>query len=348
MNYLFLYTELAGYTIACLRALKDAEQGSVIRVIHFPINPEAPFQFDFSGIGEFRELSFFSTKEQMLKWIDEVPPDKIICSGWVNKGYLRVCERYRKQAVCVLTLDNHWEGTIKQQIMRSVGRFVITRLFKKAWVPGRPQQQYAMRLGFREQDIHTGFYSCDTVAFHARGKKQLPEKCAKFPKVILCVARYIPAKGYDELWTAFLDWQNEAENDWELWCAGTGDGFEHRVKHPKIKHLGFVQETEWEQITRNSGVFVLFSRFEPWGVVVHEFASAGYPMILSDKVGAAEAFLDGENGWLVESGNTRQLLDAFRQLNTLSEETLCQMAMHSHELGNRLSVQTWAATLRNM
>ena len=32
--------------------------------------------------------------------------------------------------------------------------------------------------------------------------------------------------------------------------------------------------------------FVLPSTFEPWGVAVHEFAAAGYPLILSDAVGA--------------------------------------------------------------
>jgi len=47
-NYLFLYSELAGYTIACFKYFSEKYLNEVdLHVIHFPINPEAPFQFEF-------------------------------------------------------------------------------------------------------------------------------------------------------------------------------------------------------------------------------------------------------------------------------------------------------------
>lgn len=43
-------------------------------------------------------------------------------------------------------------------------------------------------------------------------------------------------------------------------------------------------------LMKQCGVFILPSRIEPWGVVVHEFSAAGFPLLLSDQVGSAESF----------------------------------------------------------
>ena len=41
---LFLYSELAGYFIACAKELGRAEWVEAVRIIHWPVNPEAPFE----------------------------------------------------------------------------------------------------------------------------------------------------------------------------------------------------------------------------------------------------------------------------------------------------------------
>ncbi len=343
MRIVFLYTELAEYTIACFRALK--KQGADLLIIHYPINPEAPFSFDLDGIGHFQEVNSFGSLEDIKSAIAAFHPDKIVCSGWINKSYLRICREWRKKAECILTMDNHWTGTWKQQLMRLISRGWLLPVFKKIWVPGFPQQQYALKLGFTEKQILTGFYSCDVDQFEKFGNTSLAEKASHFPNVLLCVARYIPAKGYGELWDAFIQWQEESSSEWELWCAGTGEGFAERIIHPKIRHLGFVQKNEWPPIIAGAGVFVLPSHFEPWGVVVHEFAAAGFPLILSNRVGAAERFLTNENGWLVASGNKNELIQVFKNLEKKSTPELLAMANKSQELARLLTPDTWARTL---
>ena len=110
----------------------------------------------------------------------------------------------------------------------------------------------------------------------------------------------------EELWQAFVELQTEQPNEWELWCLGIGDI--KPIEHPKIKHFGFVQPKDLATYTSQTGVFVLPSRFEPWGVVVHEFAASGFPLLLSNQVGAKEQFLqETKNGFEFKSENVSGL-----------------------------------------
>lgn len=347
MQIVFLYTELAEYTLACFKELtkkKDVE----LTVIHYPINPEAPFAFDFRGIGTFRCINEFKSDLELQNFIEALQPSIVVSSGWANKWYVKVC-RYlnKKGTTTVLTMDNHWIGSWKQRLLTILSPFTLKKAFKKIWVPGRPQVLYAKRLKFKDKDITEGFYCCDTDKFSQYYAKYRDQKDANFPKKLLCVARYVSWKGYKELWDAFIELQEEMPNDWELWCAGTGEQYDQRVEHPKIKHLGFVQKDQWDDIIKETGVFVLASHEEPWGVAVHEFAAAGYPLILSDKIGAGSKFLTTKSGFSFSSGNKEQLKIALKNMMQLDNAALTKIAAASQREGMSLTPENWANTLLN-
>lgn len=347
-SYLFLYTELAGYTIACLKALRESDPEARITVVHFPINKEAPFRFDFTAIGSFRPVQEFSTYGDLKAFSNEIQPTHIICSGWINKDYVRLSYVWRKKAITVLCFDNHFQGSLKQWVWKFSGAPVLKKTFRYLWLPGERQAAYARFLGFRQQQIRKNFYSCDLPVFMEKGKRGLALKVNRFPKVFLCVARYIPEKAYSELWDAFIKWQELEPSEWELWCVGAGPGFESRVLHPKIKHLGFIQPGQLDTVIEQAGVFVLISKFEPWGVAVHEFAAAGFPLLLSPQVGAADTFLNEKNGWMISSHESSDILSAFRLIAAESNAALLEKATNSMQLAAAISPQTWAQTLLDM
>src|SRR5690554_8171443 len=64
-----------------------------------------------------------------------------------------------------MSMDNHWLGGPKQQLMRVLAPWVLHRSFSHAWVPGSPQKTYALKLGFKAERIQTGFYSADVPLF---------------------------------------------------------------------------------------------------------------------------------------------------------------------------------------
>jgi glycosyltransferase involved in cell wall biosynthesis len=344
MNILFLYTELAEYTIACLQALKSEPGVDKILVIHYPINPEAPFKFNFNNIGQFVSISSLKKEEELFNLVDNFQPDKIIVSGWINKWYNQVCRNYRNKAVTVLTMDNHYKNTFKQKVFSKLFPLFIKRNYKYCWVPGPPQELYALKLGFKKKNIYQGFYCCNEEKFDLIYNHVKEEKMANFPKIFLCVARYVPQKNYNRLWNAFIEWQNRNPNEWELWCAGTGEGFENRTNHPKIRHLGFVQPQEWDQIIKKTGVFVLASIDEPWGVAVQEFACAGYPLFISNKIGAGTVFFN-DNGYNFNPVSDVEIVKGFDYFNSLDNKELNNLSLISHQNSKRITLKKWAETV---
>jgi len=345
MQIVFLYTELAEYTLACFKALvqkKDVE----LTVIHYPINPEAPFDFDFRGIGTFKCINEFKSDAELQHFIEAIQPDIIISSGWSNKWYVKICRHFsKKECATVLAMDNHWKDSLKQKVLALLSPFVLKKAFKKVWVPGKPQVEYARRLQFESKDISEGSYCCDTDKFSQYYNKYKDQKEAHFPKRLLCVARYVSWKGYKELWDAFIELQEEAPNEWELWCAGTGDMYDQRVIHPKIKHLGFVQKDQWDSIIKDTGVFVLASHEEPWGVAAQEFAAAGYPLLLSEKIGAASLFLNDSNGYSFKANDKEDLKSKLRKIINADNNALNEMGANSYKAGLSHTPNDWSNTV---
>lgn len=337
-SIVILYTELADYVINCVIELS---QYTRVYLVHYPVNKEAPFHFQLSH----PNIDFFDrskmTRDDLFDLVSMVTPNIIYCAGWSDKEYLQVVKKYKEKIPAFLGFDNNWVGYFKQQLAVFYARIFISPLFKYAFVPGEGQKQFALKLGFKASQISTGAYSANLSYFNLQFKNQFPLKKNQFPKRFLFVGRYYEFKGIKELWEAFIELQDEMSNEWELWCLGTGDI--KPVEHPKVKHFGFVQPADLHQYTREAGVFVLPSRFEPWGVVVHEFAASGFPMLLSDQVGAKEAFLkEGENGYIFKANNKNSLKMVMKKMIQADSRGLIQMGERSHQLAQSISPATWA------
>jgi glycosyltransferase involved in cell wall biosynthesis len=335
-----LYTELADYSLACFRALKECEVK--LMLIHWPINPEAPFQFDLSFCKHVISRNERSD-EDLVKSVRDFNPDLILCSGWMDKTYMNICEQHRNKVPVVLSMDNHWTGSLKQHLAILIAPFKLLNTFNRAFVPGNAQKDYALRLGFKEMHIQRGFYSAYTAKFQSVFETTHEQKKNNFPKRFLYLGRYVEHKGIFDLWDAFQKFR-VTHPDWELWCVGTGDQFENRVEADGIRHFGFIQPSEMLPILQETGVYILPSHFEPWGVSVHEMAVAGFPMLLSDKIGSEEAFLKG-NGREFQSGNVDSLLDAMQWIAQQDVSQLTQMAERSNALGLRNTPEIWAEKL---
>lgn len=340
---LILYTELAGYTLACLDQFCRTYPSVEIHLVRWPVNQEAPFDFRFSSSVRIYNRRDYD-RQSLFALANELQPDAILCSGWIDKDYVRICREWNSRIPVILVMDNKWLGTWKQRLAQLVSRFSILKGFRYAWVPGDSQKQYARRLGFPEQNIRTGFYSADLSFFEKQFEEAAPVKKEKFPHRFIYAGRYYDFKGVQELWDAFVSLKNENINDWELWCLGTGDI--PPAEHPAIRHFGFVQPADLPPVLRDTGVFILPSRIEPWGVVVHEFAAAGFPMLLSRNVGASDAFLaEGKNGFSFDTNDPASIRTAMKSVIALSDEQLFRMGELSRELARKISPEQWAKTL---
>lgn len=337
---LFLYTELAGYFLACVNELSNQAE---VHIIHWPVNTDAPFQFDFSPKVMWHERDKLTDK-QLANLASEISPDIIVCSGWVDKGYKAVAKSFRNKIPVVVCVDNQWRGSAKQRIAGTLSKVTVKPYFSHAWVPGSRQLQFVTKLGFNSNVVLTGFYCADVYRFEKMYNANNQRKTENFPKRFLYVGRYANEKGVRELWQAFQEIVDETKTGWELWCLGTGDV--EGPKHPQIKHFGFVQPNELDYYVAQTGVFVLPSSFEPWGVVLQEYAAAGFPLIATKEVGATTTFLDDTiNGVLLADSSVSEIRSGMKQIIDETDEELVKMGKASHEISKRISPEGWVRQL---
>ncbi|NNC84413.1 MAG: glycosyltransferase family 4 protein [Flavobacteriales bacterium] len=338
---LFLYSEVAGYVLSAISHW--VARGNEATIVHWPVNPEAPFQLPEIPDVSYRVRTEFDQVDDLVQLIKDQGPDIILCSGWMDREYVSALRRSDVNIPRVLLMDTAWTGRLKQRLAKLYLRRVIQKAFTHAWVAGPRQADYAHLLGFMPTHIRQGFYTADTSMFHRVYSQRMD---APLPKSFIYVGRYIKHKGIYDMWEAFLEAKKAVDSDWKLYCAGTGEDYDKRVIHPDIEHLGFVQPDELRSHLLNASVFILPSHFEPWGVVVHEMAAAGFPLLLSDQIGAAVSFLKKDsNGLVFKAGDIDQLKDCMISFMRMDRKELTTMSHESHQLSKRISLESWSETL---
>jgi glycosyltransferase involved in cell wall biosynthesis len=334
MKLLVLYRELAAYTVECLNKL--ANQAS-ITLIHYPVNSEAPFEFKIDSRIEVFQKS--NNSLSMIKSRSETY-SHVLVGGWADEAYNQLA--FHMNATRILAFDTPWENTLKFQIGSLYLRWKYARHYHYAFIPGESQRNLALRMGFKESKIKTGFYT-------ATDEFQGTEKNTSITKELWCVARYIPQKNLHFLWKAYNDLAPNERSGWTLHCAGTGEGFSDRLNTEGIVHHGFLQPNDLAKHTENATAFVLPSLYEPWGVVVHEWTKLGKPLLLSTQVGASKDLLvENKNGFTFSPTNSLELKQALIKLFALSEYEIREMGKESHLLSLKFSSDLWMEQILSM
>lgn len=347
MNILILFAELAGYFVACVNELAN-QTGATIHLVRLPVNKEAPFEFDLQHKNViFHDRNSF-TENELVDIAIKLNPKLILCSGWKDKAYLKISKYYYGKVPTVLAFDNKWENTLKQNIATVISPFHIRNRFSHCFVPGPEQESFAKKMGFKKDKIILGVYSCDFQLFDHLYKKYQKKKADNFPKRFIFIGRYYEFKGCIDLWEAFSELKKENKNfDWELWCLGTGS-LEPFV-HKSIKHFGFVQPEKLADYISETSVFIMPSHIEPWGVVLHEMAAAGFPILASNKVGSTASFLvNNKNGFLFTSQDKKSIKESILKISELKIEQLLEMGKESNKLAAQLTPSIWAKKIKKL
>ncbi len=185
-----------------------------------------------------------------------------------------------------------------------------------------------------------GAWSADTQLF---GADPVDGQDLQRRRAFLSVARLVDHKGGDILAQAYARYRDLVDDPWELHVAGLGPLASAFDGLPQVTMHGFVQPRQAAELMHRASSFVLPSRVEPYGVVVHEAAAAALPLLCTDRAGAVPMFLqDGANGWTVPAGNVELWAEALARMSTASAARLSQMSRTSHALASRLTPQLWA------
>ena len=332
MRILILYRELAGYTVECINKLALSHE---ILLVSYPLNAEAPFQFQFHS-----NIQSVSKAEITFGEILSFKPQFILCSGWSDSEYIEWIKALNKPTA--LAFDTIWQNNLKFLFGSFYFKLKYKKLFHFAFIPGNTQMKTAQKLGFSFKNILNGFYTCEDV-FRIE-KMPLSEK-----KELWCVARYIPSKNLNFLCETFLSIPPNERSSWKLNIAGTGELFSSRIENEAIVHHGFIQPKELSVKLENASAFVLPSLYEPWGVVVHEMASMGKPLLLSNAIGAKQdLLLEGQNGYTFNPHSKDDLKLQLLKIFNTPLDTLQAMGNQSSEIALKFSSDYWVNQFTKM
>ncbi len=338
---LFLFRELAGYFVASLEKY-TAEKNVEVKVIYWPVNAEAPFQWgDSHPKIQWVDRTTWNP-EETIKKNQSGEYDLIVVSGWSDVSYNKVIQS-RGKAKKVVTFDTQWDGSWRMKLGRWWLWWRVLRHIDTAWVPGDRQRLFAEKLFFNPLQIVTGFYVADTTGIDVT-QEHRDEAVFR----IGIVARLVESKGFPEVVHALIPSLNQ-NNKWQLHIWGTGPLQKQLPQHPQIFYHGFAQPETLKKVWREWNVFLLPSKYEPWGVVVHEAASAGLPLVLTSAVGAGDQFVQSpDNGFIFPVGDYAAMAVQLNTIYNWSKEERENCKNISLEQSRSISHFQWVENLEKL
>lgn len=342
-----LWSELAGYTNACFRALSAHPELDALFLCHFRPDPLAPF--DPAAFGWVDQRALYDELHRagrLTAVVRDFHPDVVLVTSWHIAGYRRALRALARRAVRVLCMDNQWLATPRQHLGVAISRWHVRPLYDLAFVPGERQAAFARKLGFPQRAIRYGLYSCDPSGF-APPPDVAPG--TRPGRGFVFVGRLIAEKGVDTLAAAYRQYRLHASDPWPLTVYGSGPLGDVLAGIDGVRLAGFVQPDDLPAALHAAGAFVLPSQFEPWAVAIHEAAAAGLPLIVTAACGASVHLVqDGLNGAVVGAGEEDGLAAALGRIAGLSEVARAGQGAMSLALARQFTPERWAETVIEM
>lgn len=339
-----MWTHLSGYLNACLKALAETD-GVELFVSNIRAESDAPYdEQQFAWIGNRYQWKGGLDARELLSRVEEFKPDVIISSGWNVPGHRHVLKKFRGRAVRLITLDNQWQGTLRQWLGVLTAKAYLHPICDAMFVAGERQAVFAHKLGFSQGRILRGVLSCDQEKFAASW--QARRGSAIQARAFVYVGRFSPEKGLNILVDAYRQYRAAAIDPWPLRCYGTGPLQDILENVAGIEIKGFCQPADLPLALLGAACLILPSTIEPWALVLHEAASSGMAIICTDAAGASVHLVqDGYNGYIVETGNAQELAGAMLRYAGLSASERMDMSENSNRLSLQFTPTRWARYL---
>lgn len=241
----------------------------------------------------------------------EERPDAVVVNGWHSPLLVRAifhCAR-RGLPVFVSGDSNVW-GDVRGDAPRLVKQVALRSLLgasQGVLSMGRAGDEFFRRYG--AERIYRVPYDADYDYYAVRDEGDVLALRASLGldetrRAFTFAGRFVAVKGIDTLLDAFASIA-ATRPAWDLILAGAGveeGALRSRIPRAlegRVRFAGLCNVPRMRALYHASDVFVLPSRFEPWGVVVTEALAAGVPVVSTTVCGAAiDLVHPGENGEL--------------------------------------------------
>lgn len=260
------------------------------------------FDYHFLYSGNSRKRNKLLVFIKLLILMSSLEYKRVIFPGWMSTEYNLfsfLSPKSKNIVVCESSvLDSYFRG-----IKGIIKKKIISRM-SYALTSGMPHRRLFDNIYFRGKVYITG----SVGIFNKKEKsRHIKNEALKY----LYVGRLVDVKDISLLIEAFN------KNKKRLTIVGCGK-LEKKLKsmaNNNINFTGFIPNENMKEIYESHDIFILPSKYEPWGLVIEEAIYWGLPVIVSDKVGSHEDMVRELNtGVVFKSGCINSLSNAIVEI----------------------------------
>lgn len=324
---LLIYVEPTPYILGLLQHLQSRWHGG-LDVLFVTANASQPWRIDPGEAGAMLPPSLNGMAAELRRKFASGRYGIVHLAGWAGHAVfplaLLLAALYRLPvAVESDTPPPHAIALWK----RAIKRLCYPLLFRlpSLFLPGGSRQaSYLRHYGVTADRITLACMTVDVEAIrrHATARQSARSDIrhafglADGACVFLYVGRLEPVKGLQDLLAAF---RLLASHDSALLIVGDGSELpvlqQAAATDSRLRCTGRLSGPQLLDAYVAADVFVLPSRFEPWGLVVNEAMAAGLPVIASERVGCVDDLVAaGATGLVVPAEAPEALALAMQQM----------------------------------
>ncbi|GAB5402531.1 MAG: hypothetical protein Aurels2KO_07620 [Aureliella sp.] len=258
----------------------------------------------------------------------------------VSAAYCRLYRRKLALCVCVSEHTEQGRGAARSMLRRWLIRQADAITFN-----GPSCRRYLTRFPGSEGKLFHFPYATSDECVYTGPVARADEPNTK----LLCIGQLTHRKGVMELLESLCEYCSQrSEKSLEITLVGSGPLQQSlaELSLPPNLSLRLTGHLDYEAMNEEmgrAGVLVFPTKADEWGLVVNEAMQAGLPVLGSIYAQAATTLIrEGENGWLYDPHERKQLFAKLDQINSLTAPALLAVRSAAKETVSTITSATSA------
>ncbi len=346
MKILILYCEIMPYNVIAFDSLLKINSEVELDVISWgndkKLTPYEPHKLERVNYYDEKDFGF---KDLKLLYLKNKYKLIYVCNRR-EKKYLKLASFVKKYHTLVIgQSDEQLYNTPRQYLKKIFSYYLYRRHFDYMFVPGYYQYEFMRFLNFKKDRILIGAYTANIKLFNDYYENNLNKINSSLTK-LLYIGRLEDEKGIILLLKTLENLKHNFK--FKLVIIGNGSLKDLVLKYDFVEYHSFLEQKNFLNLLNDITFFILPSKYEPWGVVIHEMVAAGIPVICSDACGAKAAFVfDNYNGFVFKNKSTISLTNILIKSFSISDKKLNQFKSRSNELSKSIKPDLWGETINS-
>jgi len=320
---------------------------SSIRLEPIPLDQSA-YVCRMGDPGSYEHHPKWKTCRYIWSALNEIDPKVVIISGYYDvAGWTAWTWSILKGRPKILWNETNSFDSHRPWFKEVVKREYVKR-FDFAHVYGISNKEYLMKLGLPAERIVVKRAVTDTRHFRPQESSAKP---VSGPLQMLFVGRLASEKNLTLVLHALSVLKNNSEGQ-RLFFSIVGYGPQEQELKDLTASLGLTKVVRFEggmkqsELPRRYGqadLFILPSKYEPWGLVALEAMLCGIPALVSSQCGCARDLVSEATGWIFSPFDLPALAERLESVCRMTRAELAQMGKAASLAGASYSPEACAA-----